>query len=71
MNETILKTIFFTIFIINSSLAVPDIKARSVILYDFDSSKILYELEPNAEIHPASMTKIVTSIVVFDLLEKK
>tara|TARA_B110000438_G_scaffold281552_1_gene307829 strand:- start:144 stop:1295 length:1152 start_codon:yes stop_codon:yes gene_type:complete len=71
MNETILKTIFFTIFIINSSLAVPDIKARSVILYDFDSSKILYELEPNAEIHPASMTKIMTSIVVFDLLEKK
>ena len=47
-----------------------DIKARTVILMDYDSNEILYEIESDAQIYPASMTKIMTSIVVFDLLLK-
>ena len=34
------------------------------------SDKILYELEPDLEIYPASMTKIMTSIIAFDLLKQ-
>jgi len=46
------------------------IKAKTVILQDYLSGEILYEKEPDMSIYPASMTKIMTSIVAFDLLEK-
>ena len=38
-------------------------------MIDFHSDKILYEFDPDAQIYPASMTKIMTSIVAFDLLK--
>ena len=50
--------------------ATPNISARSAILIDHDSNEILFEIEPDAQIYPASMTKIMTTIVVFDLLKK-
>ena len=50
--------------------ADPNIKARTAILIDYQSGKILYELEPDHSIHPASMTKIMTAIVTFDLLKQ-
>ena len=55
-------------------LAVPskaafDINARTAILQDFLSGEILFEKETDSVIYPASMTKIMTSIVVFDLLK--
>ena len=53
-----------------SSLSKPNIDARTVILIDYHSDKILYEFDPDAQIYPASMTKIMTSIIAFDLLKK-
>ena len=47
-----------------------EIAARYVILQDHHSGKILYEKDADAQIYPASMTKIMTSIVAFDLLKK-
>ena len=58
------------IFYIQSSSANFDIKARTVILQDYLSGKILFEKDPDRKIFPASMTKIMTSIVAFDLLKK-
>ena len=55
----------------NLFAADPAIKAKTAILLDFDSDKVLYELDADMSIYPASMTKIMTTIVVFDLLEKK
>ncbi len=46
-----------------------DIKARTAILQDFYSGEILYEKEPDRSIYPASMTKIMTSIIAFDLIK--
>ncbi len=46
-----------------------DIKARTAILQDFLSGKILYEKDADRKIFPASMTKIMTSIIAFDLLK--
>ena len=46
-----------------------EIKAKSVILQDYHSGEILYEKEPDISIYPASMTKIMTSIVAFDLIK--
>ena len=48
----------------------PKIEARTGILFDYHSDDILYELDPDSQIYPASMTKIMTAIVVFDLLKK-
>ena len=47
-----------------------EIDARYVILQDHLSGQILYEKEADEKIYPASMTKIMTVIVVFDLLKK-
>ncbi len=61
---------FFLIFGINQSYSNPNIKAKTAILIDYNSGEILYELDPDIVIYPASMTKIMTSIVAFDLLKE-
>ena len=65
------KIALFTL-LINYSIvfANPNINARTAIVLDFHSNKVLFELEPDMQIYPASMTKIMTSIVAFDLIEK-
>ncbi len=47
-----------------------DIKAPSVVLQDFLSGEILYEKDADREIYPASMTKIMTSIIAFEMLKR-
>tara|TARA_B100000963_G_scaffold33991_1_gene25276 strand:- start:8708 stop:9856 length:1149 start_codon:yes stop_codon:yes gene_type:complete len=48
----------------------PNIQARTGILVDYHSDEILFEMDPDAQIYPASMTKIMTSIIAFDLLKE-
>ncbi len=50
--------------------ANPNINARTAIVMDYHSDKVLFELDADAQIYPASMTKIMTSIVAFDLINK-
>ena len=52
------------------AIAEFDIKARTVILQDFLSGEVLYEKNADQSIYPASMTKIMTSIIAFELLKK-
>ena len=47
-----------------------EVEASYVILQDHLSGEILYEKDADSKIYPASMTKIMTSVVVFDLLKK-
>ena len=54
--------------IITNTWSSPKIDAKTAILLDYNSGEILYELEPDMSIYPASMTKIMTSIIAFDLL---
>ncbi len=70
MNKFLLILIIFY-NLHNYALSNPNINARTGILIDYHSDEILFELDPDAQIYPASMTKIMTSIVAFDLLEKK
>ena len=51
------------------SFANLEVNARTAILQDFYSGEILYEKEPDRSIYPASMTKIMTSIIAFDLIK--
>jgi len=48
--------------------AVFDVKARTAILQDYLSGEILYEKDADKSIYPASMTKIMTAIVAFELI---
>jgi serine-type D-Ala-D-Ala carboxypeptidase (penicillin-binding protein 5/6) len=67
------KLLIIVILFFNSSMMVlanPNLQARTGILIDFHSGKVLYELDSDSVIYPASMTKIMTSIVAFDLLKK-
>ena len=56
--------------IFSSAYANPNLNIRTGILVDYHSDEILYEFDPDTEIYPASMTKIMTSIIAFDLLKK-
>ena len=69
MIKNFLITILITFFISNSAHSNIEIKARTAILQDFLSGEILYEKEPDRSIYPASMTKIMTSIIAFDLIK--
>jgi D-alanyl-D-alanine carboxypeptidase (penicillin-binding protein 5/6) len=62
--------IFFSLILCNQANAQFDVKARTAILQDFLSGEILYEKNPDQSIYPASMTKIMTSIIAFELLTK-
>ncbi len=67
------KIIIFAILFIffnQKTFADIDISARHVILQDHFSGKILYEKDADTKIYPASMTKIMTAIVAFDLIKK-
>ena len=65
--------VFFLILIFlfsnQKSYAEIETAARYVILQDHLSGEILYEKDADSPIYPASMTKIMTAIVAFDLLK--
>ncbi len=62
--------IIFGFFLFTPLNAAFDIKAATVILQDYFSGEILFEKEADKSIYPASMTKIMTTIIAFDLIEK-
>jgi D-alanyl-D-alanine carboxypeptidase (penicillin-binding protein 5/6) len=61
--------ISFNVVFITTSFANLEINARTAILQDYLSGEILYEKEADLSIYPASMTKIMTSIIAFDLIK--
>jgi D-alanyl-D-alanine carboxypeptidase (penicillin-binding protein 5/6) len=67
----VLKIVFILTFLITPVSAEFNIKAKTAILQDYLSGEILYEKDPDHRIFPASMTKIMTSIVAFDLIKNK
>ena len=64
----LLLALYFKLVV--SAYSNPNINARTGILIDYHSDEILYQFDPDAQIYPASMTKIMTSIIAFDLLKK-
>ncbi len=69
MFRILLFVVLVNLTFLSSSYSDFDIKARTAILQDFSSGEILYEKEPDRSIYPASMTKIMTSIIAFDLIK--
>lgn len=48
----------------------PAPKARAVIIVDGDNHEVLYDFHAHERMYPASITKIMTSLVVLDAVEK-
>ena len=69
MFKKLLSYIIISFCITTFTYANLDIEARTAILQDYYSGEILYEKEPDMSIYPASMTKIMTTIIAFDLLK--
>ena len=69
MFRKLLFALLINLTSISTSFASLEIKARTAILQDFLSGEILYVKEPDLSIYPASMTKIMTSIIAFDLIK--
>jgi len=67
------KKFFLVLFVsfiyVESAIANLDVKVKTAILQDYHSGEILYEKEPDISIYPASMTKIMTSLIAFDLIK--
>ena len=73
----ILKYFFYLVFAIftfastaYSQIIIPD-KVRQGIVVDHSSGAVLAEKNPDQKISPASMTKIMTAVIVFDQLKNK
>ena len=64
----LLTLLTFLLLSLNANAAF-DINARTAILQDFLSGEILYEKDADKSIYPASMTKIMTAIVTFELIK--
>ena len=62
--------IYIILFTLTSKAAEFVVDAKTAILQDYLSGEILYEKEADMSIYPASMTKIMTSIIAFDLIKK-
>ena len=66
----IIFILFFSLFYSKIHSSELDVKAKTVILQDYLSGKILFQKDPNLPIFPASMTKIMTTIIAFDLIKQ-
>jgi len=65
----IILVFFIFLFFNQVAYSKIDIDVKHIILQDHFSGEILYEKDADAKIYPASMTKIMTTIVVFDLIK--
>ena len=54
---------------VNAEEEIPDIASPSALLMDYSSGKILYEKNINEKRYPASLTKIMTAIIVLENCE--
>ena len=72
MKKFILVTFVLFVYVLPSHVSSSnfDIKAKTAILQDYLSGEILYEKEADLRIFPASMTKIMTTMIAFDLIKQ-
>ena len=69
MFRNLILIILFNLIMLSNSFSNIEIKARTAILQDYLSGEILYRKEIDRSIYPASMTKIMTTIIAFDLIK--
>ena len=69
MFRKLFLVLFISFIYAEAAIANLDVKARTAILLDYHSDEILFEKDADRKIFPASMTKIMTAIIAFDLIK--
>ena len=72
------RTLAAAVLVLGTSLAAraepipsaPAVEASSWVLMDYDSGTVLASSQPDARVEPASITKVLTTYVVFDEIKK-
>lgn len=68
--KLVLVILFFTICISNIfALETPNLYCESAVLIDNDSGKVLYGINENEKVYPASTTKVLTAILTLEKLD--
>ena len=62
--------IFIFILAISGKAQAIETTAKEAILLDYNSNEVLFKKNENLKISPASLTKIMTSIIAFELIKK-
>ena len=68
--KKIISKLLITFFFLLPAKSEIEINVSTAILQDYLSGEIIYEKDPDQKIYPASMTKIMTTIIAFDLIKK-
>ena len=69
MKKILLVILFFIVFMYKVNAEELEIKAKSAILIEESTGKVIYEKNSDEQLNPASMTKIMSLILIFDALE--
>ena len=70
MNSVFKFIVFFTL-IISTTFNTAVLAKRAAIIIDFDTKKVLFEINADTLNYPASLTKMMTLLIVFDHIEQK
>ena len=62
--------LLFNIIIVNAEVSDLATNSQSAILMDYDTGTILYEKNMDEELPPASMTKIMSMILIMEAIDK-
>jgi serine-type D-Ala-D-Ala carboxypeptidase (penicillin-binding protein 5/6) len=70
MNNRLVTAIILTALVSSSALAKPNYESSAPIAYmvDLSSGAILFDKQSNTQIPPASMAKMMTTYVIFDMI---
>ena len=70
LKKILLIIVSFFLFITISNADEIDIKTKSAILIEESTGKVIYEKNSSEQLNPASMTKIMSMILIFEALEE-
>ena len=63
------KIIFLVLILTFKSVLAIDTNANQAIVYDYNTSEVIFEKNADKKIAPASMTKILTTYIAFDIIK--
>jgi D-alanyl-D-alanine carboxypeptidase len=73
LNQILIFTLIFTIILSTTSFAAappPELIGTSAITIDMDTGEIIYTKDIDAKVYPASITKLLTAILLADNMQK-
>ncbi len=61
--------LLFTILPMGAAAAAPQVKAKSAVLMDIETGTVLYEQNAHEALHPASVTKVMTMLLIMEAID--